>query len=122
MKLLQDNITNLNQTIESLQLNLKKEIAEQSRLGEELSKINDQSKAWNSEKSALERQVSYLFIETSIVITHDFFSVQPNYNFYFRFLSIKPNLTTVKQLLNRYKEYSPFKTNNLKVLKKLYLP
>lgn len=55
-----DNITNLNQNIESLQLKLDKEIAERKRLDEELSKMNNESKVWTSEKSAFERQVCYL--------------------------------------------------------------
>lgn len=59
LKLLQDKITHLNQTIESLQLNLEKEIAERSRLDKELSIMINQSKVWTSEKSALERQVSH---------------------------------------------------------------
>jgi len=58
LKSLQDNITNLNQTIESLQLKFDKEIGERQRLGEELTKMNNESKLLTSEKSALERQVS----------------------------------------------------------------
>lgn len=58
LKLLQDKILNLNETIESLQLKLDKEIAERQRLSEELSKINGECIVWASEKSAFERQVS----------------------------------------------------------------
>lgn len=56
--MLQDNISNLSETKESLKLNLDKEIAERQRVDEELSKINNELKVWTSEKSALERQVS----------------------------------------------------------------
>lgn len=55
-----DNIANLNQSIESLQLKLDKEIAERKRLDEELSRMNNESKVWISEKASFERQVSYL--------------------------------------------------------------
>lgn len=62
LKLQLDNIANLNQNIESLQLKLDKEIAERKRLEEELSKMNNEYKVWTSEKSAFERQVSYLIV------------------------------------------------------------
>jgi allophanate hydrolase subunit 1 len=58
LKLLQDNITNLNQAIESLQLKYDKEVAEHQRLSNELNKINNESKVQISEKSSLERQVN----------------------------------------------------------------
>lgn len=61
LKLSQDKINSLNQTIESLQLNLNKEIAESSRLEKELSKMTNQSKLWASEKAALERQASHSY-------------------------------------------------------------
>lgn len=57
MTSLKDNIENLNKDLESLQLQLDKEIAERQRLDGELSKLNNESKIWSSEKSALERQV-----------------------------------------------------------------
>jgi len=60
---LQDNITNLNQGLESLQLKYDKEVAEHQRLSNELTRINNESKVQISEKSSLERQVSYLIIE-----------------------------------------------------------
>lgn len=62
LKLLQDNITNLNQGLESLQLKYDKEVAEHQRLSNELTRINNESKVHISEKSSLERQVSYLTI------------------------------------------------------------
>lgn len=62
LKLLQDNITNLNQGLESLQLKYDKEVAEHQRLSNELTRINNESKVQISEKSSLERQVSYLIL------------------------------------------------------------
>lgn len=56
-----DKIENLNQNIESIQLKLNKETAERQRLEEELSKMNNECKAWTSEKSILERQVSCIY-------------------------------------------------------------
>jgi len=67
LKLLQDNITNLNQGLESLQLKYDKEVAEHQRLSNELTRINNESKVQISEKSSLERQVSYLIIEKILV-------------------------------------------------------
>lgn len=63
LKSLQDEIANLNKTIESLQLKLDKEIAERERLNGELSKFNDESKVWTSAKSAFERQVSLFIVK-----------------------------------------------------------
>lgn len=60
LKSLHDKILKLNQTIESLQLSFNKEEAERQRICVELSKVNNLSKIWNSERSALERQVSHL--------------------------------------------------------------
>jgi len=68
LKLLQDEIAKLNQTIESLQLNLEKEIAERSRLDKELSKMMNQSKVWTSEKSALERHVSHSYYKLIVYL------------------------------------------------------
>jgi len=62
LKLLQDNITNLNQGLESLQLKYDKEVAEHQRLSNELTRINNESKVQISEKASLERQVSYLIL------------------------------------------------------------
>lgn len=62
LKLLQDNISNLNQGLESLQLKYDKEVAEHQRLSNELTRINNESKVQISEKSSLERQVSYLIL------------------------------------------------------------
>lgn len=66
IKSLKDNITNLNKDLESLQLKHDKEIAEHQRLSKELTKINNESKVWISEKSALERQVSYFILTKNI--------------------------------------------------------
>lgn len=63
LQVLKDKIENLNETKESLQLKLDKEIAERQRVDEELSKINNELQVWTSEKSSLGRQVSYLFTE-----------------------------------------------------------
>lgn len=57
-----DDIRNLNLTIETLKLKFEKEVAECQRLSEELSKMNNNSKIWTSEKSALERQVCYFIL------------------------------------------------------------
>jgi len=65
LKLLQDNITNLNQGLESLQLKYDKEVAEHQRLVNELTRINNESKVQISEKSSLERQVINLIIENN---------------------------------------------------------
>lgn len=63
LQVLKDKIENLNETKESLQLKLDKEIAERQRVEEELSKINNELQVWTSEKSSLGRQVSCLFTE-----------------------------------------------------------
>lgn len=68
IKSLHDKMVNLNQTIESLQLKLDKEIAERQRLGQELSTMNNECKVWASEKSAFERQVIYLIKENFIIV------------------------------------------------------
>lgn len=86
LNLLQTEITNLTKTIESLQLKLDKEIAEHSRLAEELSVTNYQSKIWTSEKSTLERQVSYFE-----KLKNNFSGMYLSINLHFRFLSIKLN-------------------------------
>lgn len=71
LKLLQDNITNLNQGLESLQLKYDKEVAEHQRLSNELTRINNESKLHISEKSALERQVSSLIVEKKIFFLYN---------------------------------------------------
>jgi len=68
LKLLQDNIANLNQGLETLQLKYDKEVAEHQRLSNELIRINNESKVHISEKSAFERQVSYLIVEKLVFL------------------------------------------------------
>ncbi|XP_050431701.1 citron Rho-interacting kinase-like [Adelges cooleyi] len=57
VKDLENKIKVLNETIESLQLKLDKEIAESKRLSVEVTKMIDESKSWTSEKSSLERSI-----------------------------------------------------------------
>ncbi|XP_050433505.1 citron Rho-interacting kinase-like isoform X2 [Adelges cooleyi] len=54
---LNNKIKCLNNTIDSLQLKLEKEVAESNRLSNELAKIVTDSKRWTSEKSCLERSI-----------------------------------------------------------------
>jgi len=114
LKLLQDNITNLNQGLESLQLKYDKEVAEHQRLSNELTRINNESKVQISEKSSLERQVSYLIVE------NNFFQYNKQFILHFRYLSIKLNFIKVKQILKHYENWLLFKMNNLIALKKLF--
>lgn len=62
LKLLQDEIVNLKETIESIQLKLDKEISEHQRLSKEFSKINIESMVWASEKYALKRKVIKIYL------------------------------------------------------------
>lgn len=100
LKLLQDNITNLNQGLESLQLKYDKEVAEHQRLSNELIRINSESKVQISEKSSLERQVSYL------IIGNNFFLYNKKINCGFQILEYKTkfhksetNIKTLKELV-----------------------
>jgi len=116
LKSLQDNITNLNQGIESLQLKYDKEVAEHQRLSNELTRINNECKLHTSEKSSLERQVSYL------IVVNNFFCITlvNKLIFHSRFLNTRLNLIKVKQILRHYMNWLLFKMNNLKALKKLF--
>jgi len=117
LKLLQDNIANLNQGLESLQLKYDKEVAEHQRLSNELTRINNESKVQISEKSSLERQVSVIEKNQCFLIY-----ILKKLTVHFRFLSTKQNFIKVKQILRHYENWLLFKMNNLKALKRVFKP